>query len=319
VCHIMPGRKLAAKRLEWNSEENKDVVIVHMYPRHEKCANVSPFGLKLETWLRLHDIKYKPDHDCPSHAETSKSPWISYNGDEVTDSQLIIEFLTEKLGLAKAEAARPEDRVVSRGLRAILEDNLNFCRSSEMFIFGDPEDLAGYLPTFFAMNKAINKFVTKRVVKMIGNQPKAQGIGRLKKDEVMKMVEDDLETVSLALGEKPFVLGNEASEIDAVLFGFLACIMYLGPLNHQIPKILDKFSNLKAHTERMKEKLWPDWDELLETAAKKNEPPAAKATAAPAPDENDKTEDTTDTAAKEEENKEKEQNGEKKEEENKEE
>ena len=45
---------------------------------------------------------------------------ISYNGDEVTDSQLIIEFLTEKLGLAKAEAARPEDRVVSRGLRAIL-------------------------------------------------------------------------------------------------------------------------------------------------------------------------------------------------------
>merc|ERR1712223_1762811 len=136
------------------------------------------------------------------HAETSKSPWISYNGDEVTDSQLIIEFLTEKLGLAKAEAARPEDRVVSRGLRAILEDNLNFCRSSEMFIFGDPEDLAGYLPTFFAMNKAINKFVTKRVVKMIGNQPKAQGIGRLKKDEVMRMVEDDLETVSLALGDR---------------------------------------------------------------------------------------------------------------------
>ena len=31
---------------------------------------------------------------------------------------------------------------------------------------------------------------------MIGNQPKAQGIGRLKKDEVMKMVEDDLETVT---------------------------------------------------------------------------------------------------------------------------
>ena len=93
---------------------------------------MSPFGLKLETWLRLHDIKYKPDHDYPSHHETSKSPWISYNGDEVTDSQLIIEYLTDKMGLQKE--VRPEDRVVAHGLRAILEDNRNFCRSTEMFV-----------------------------------------------------------------------------------------------------------------------------------------------------------------------------------------
>lgn len=264
----MPGRKLQAKRLEWNSEDNKDVVIVHMYPRSERIVNVSPFGLKLETWLRLHDIKYKPDHDCPSHHETSKSPWISYNGDEVTDSQLIVEFLTDKLGLAK-EPVRPEDRVVSHGLRSILEDNLNFCRNTEMFVYGNPEDIT-ILPTFFPV-KAVNKFITKRVVKMIGNQPKAQGIGRLKKETVLKIAEDDLQTVSLALGDKPFVLGNEPSDIDAVVFGFLAHATYLGPANQEIPKLVAKFDNLVAHTQRIKDKYWPDWDELCEAAKKKEE------------------------------------------------
>jgi len=264
---------------------------MHMYPRNERCVNVSPFGLKLETWLRLHDIKYKPDTDCPSHHDTSKSPWISYNGEEVTDSQLIIEFLTEKLDLAKEVKA--EDRVVAHGIRAILEDNFNFCRSAEMFIFGDPEDL-DILPTFFPV-KAVNKFITKRVVKMIGNQPKAQGIGRLKKEAVLKMAEDDLETVSIALGDKPFLLGNEPSDVDAVVFGFLALATYLGPLNQEIPKILGKFDNLKAHTERMKEKFWPDWDELCEAAAaakKKEEekPEAAEAAKEEGADENDKKE-----------------------------
>ena len=104
---------------------------------------------------------------------------------------------------------------------------------------------------------------------MIGNQPKAQGIGRLKKEVVLKMAEADLETVSLALGDKPFVLGNEPSDIDAVVFGFFAHATYLGPTNQEIPKLVAKFDNLVAHTQRIKDKYWPDWDELCQAAAKK--------------------------------------------------
>ena len=83
------------------------------------------------------------------------------------------------------------------------------------------------------------------------------------------MAEADLETVSLALGDKPFVLGNEPSDIDAVVFGFLAHATYLGPTNQEIPKLVAKFDNLVAHTQRIKDKYWPDWDELCEAAAKK--------------------------------------------------
>merc|ERR1712131_100470 len=63
--------------------------------------------------------------------------------------------------------------------------------------------------------------------------------------------------------------GNEPSDIDAVVFGFLAHATYLGPTNQEIPKLVAKFDNLVAHTQRIKDKYWPDWEELCQAAAKK--------------------------------------------------
>ena len=94
----MPRRIVECRR-EWNSEENKDVVIFHMFPRNPLSPSMSPYVLKLETFLRMHDVKYKVDHSIPMHPVTQKCPWISYNGEEVADSQHIMEFLSEKLSL----------------------------------------------------------------------------------------------------------------------------------------------------------------------------------------------------------------------------
>jgi len=294
----MPGNKgQQALRSEWNSEENKDVVILHCFPRSEKCPSVSPFVLKLETFLRLHDIKYKPETECPAHAETGKTPWITYNGEDVADSQLIIEYLTEKRGLASS--ADSKDKVLARGIRAILEDNFVFCRAAEMFVFGNPEDL-DFMPTFVSV-KAINKLITKRFMAKVAKQPIEQGIGKHKKEVVVKIAEGDLEAVSLALGDKQFVLGDEPSEVDAVVFGVLAVTLHLGPANHEITKLLDKFDNLKAYVERVKEKLWPDWDQLCQEAAE------AKAPASPNKKKEDKAADAKDE--KEEESGEKKEEG----------
>jgi hypothetical protein len=37
----------------------KNVVILHQFPRGKFTPSASPFALKLETWLRMADVKYQ--------------------------------------------------------------------------------------------------------------------------------------------------------------------------------------------------------------------------------------------------------------------
>ena len=78
-------------QIKWNAV-GKDVVILHQFPRARYCPNPSPYPIKLETFLRLHDINYVNDFEEPM-SDKGKSPWITLNGENVADSQIIICLL----------------------------------------------------------------------------------------------------------------------------------------------------------------------------------------------------------------------------------
>ena len=54
---LIPKPNAAAKE-EWKKAE-KDVVILHAFERGRFCPNLSPFPIKLETFLRMADINYE--------------------------------------------------------------------------------------------------------------------------------------------------------------------------------------------------------------------------------------------------------------------
>ncbi|XP_050389124.1 failed axon connections homolog, partial [Patella vulgata] len=54
------------------------------------------FCLKVETYLRMNKIPYQNSHGRRK-SKKGKVPFIEFNGQEVNDSSLIIEFLNEKL------------------------------------------------------------------------------------------------------------------------------------------------------------------------------------------------------------------------------
>ena len=109
-------------QLKWNAVE-KDLVILHQFPRARFCPSPSPYPIKLETFLRMNNIKYINDFE-ESMSEKKKSPWITINGENVADSQIVVEYLTKKFNLNINPGLTKDELVISRALRFLIEQDL---------------------------------------------------------------------------------------------------------------------------------------------------------------------------------------------------
>lgn len=66
------------------------------------------------------------------------------------------------------------------------------------------------------------------------------------------------------LGDKPYFLGDKPSSFDAAIFGILANIIYaLRETSWPQVFIREHCSNLIQFADRMRNKYWPDWNDIL--------------------------------------------------------
>ena len=115
-CNIIKNRKI------WDSV-GKDVVILHSFPRGNTCLSLTPFSLKLETYLRMNNIKYVTEFKN-FIGPKGKTPWITLNGKDVADSQLAIEYLAQHFQIDMSHLLSPKHRAVERAMRILMEDHL---------------------------------------------------------------------------------------------------------------------------------------------------------------------------------------------------
>ena len=115
-------RNFAQSRQKWTSV-GKDVVVLHCFPRGNSCLSLTPFPLKLETYLRMNNLKYVTEF---KHfiGPKGKTPWITINGMDIADSQLAIEFLSEHFKIDMSNHLGKDERAVGRAMRILMEDHL---------------------------------------------------------------------------------------------------------------------------------------------------------------------------------------------------
>ena len=131
-------------REEWNNA-GENVVVLHMLPRGRNTPNPSPYPIKLETYLRITGIKYVIDLTQPMSAK-GKTPWMTFNGMDMADSQFCIEHLTKTLGKDLSEHLTDEQRAIEKAMRSILEDNYYFCAAMERWCFGSLDNILKAFP-----------------------------------------------------------------------------------------------------------------------------------------------------------------------------
>ncbi|XP_069969470.1 failed axon connections homolog isoform X1 [Penaeus vannamei] len=250
-------RRSVSRRRRWNNA-GKDVVVLHIPPRGFFCPSLSPFVVKLETYVRMAEIPHVIDHEEPLGPK-GKTPWITLNGEDVGDSQMIIEKLAAKFGKEFDAHLSQEEKAVAHSLRIMVDEYFVWCLG--VYRYGQEQGrhflLNASIPWFY---RPILPMYFKRYVEAA----KTQGIGRHSYRDVEEMGRKSLQSLSAWLGEKPFMMGANPTELDCTVFGMLAFDVFCPPLS-PFKRMLEKdYRNLHAYCHRMKEKFWPDWDKCLD-------------------------------------------------------
>ncbi len=236
-------------------------LVLHQLTRARTCPNPSPFCLKLETYLRVTGIDYDVDFKKPFSAK-GKTPWMTFDGKAVADSQICIETLQKRFPETALDTTLSDaEKAVAKSFQSLLEDHLYFCVLYYRWIDSDltyvRKKQFGPLPGPKFANGAVIKLFARGIKK----QTAAQGMGRHSAEEIYAFAEKDLKAVSDFLGDKTYSMGNEPGVVDCVLFAFVVIGTFGFEPEAPPRRILDHFPNLTSHMKRMKEKFYPDWDE----------------------------------------------------------
>lgn len=252
---------------------DKDVVYLFQFARTPTLPSVSPYCLKVETWLRLAGLKYENvDHKMKYRSKKGQLPFVELNGEEIADSTIIIKELSQKFDKDLDASLDNNQKNMSHAMISMIENHLLWVvmwwksKNPDNVIKGYKMNLQKSLDTRIP-NSILNFFFKYNYSRKGLKKVKAQGIGVHSPEEIDEFGRNDLKVLSDMLGDKPYFFGDEPTTLDAVAFPNLAQIYFVDKaVEFQLRDyMIEHFPNLVGHVNRMKDRCFPDWDEICKT------------------------------------------------------
>jgi len=230
--------------------------------------DISPFVVKLETWLRLSGIPYEGRIGNLNAMPKKKLPVADIDGVTVCDSSAIIGYLQARHPEALNDARLdPATRAQSAAIKALLETHLYFVLvyfrwavESNMAIYKPL--LAEYArlsvpPPVRPLMGALAPLVMPLVRRKVLHQTWEQGTGRHSYDEITRMGIEGWQAVVDLLGGQRFLLGDEPTTIDATGFAWIHTTV-VHPFASPVRDFVAKQPTLMAYHARIAQRCWPN-------------------------------------------------------------
>lgn len=184
----------------------------------------SPFCAKLEAWLCLAGVPYERRGADPRKSPSGKIPYVSLDGELIADSQRIIDRLVAKHGDPLDGALDATQRATGRAVQRMLEEGTYFAMvrarwlTPTGFAFVREQILDPVVPSL------LRPLIYPKIQRDLRRTMKGQGVGRYPIEEVHRMAITDFEALAALLAERPFVLGDAPTSVDAVAYAWVGCI-----------------------------------------------------------------------------------------------
>ena len=216
--------------------------------------NMSPFCAKLETYLRMAKIDYQVINGNPMSAPKRKIPYAEVDGRVMGDSNLIIQHLKKTKGDLLDQHLTESERATANAFLRMTEEHFYF--AGAYLRWTDPQSLAEVRKVFMTLlPPVIGPLIFKKIYKNFKQLIYAQGMGRHTRDEIVEFARNDLKSISVFLGDKPYFMGDKPTSLDATMYGFLIQQLWV-PWESSITEYAKSLPNLEAFCQRMKQQYW---------------------------------------------------------------
>ncbi|XGW17134.1 hypothetical protein V3C99_002052 [Haemonchus contortus] len=98
-----------------------DIVYLYQFPRAETLPNLSPYCLKVETFLKANKIPYEVCSLLLGRSAYGLLPFIELNGEHIADSQIILHRL--KTHFKVKPLPSPKDEALARTIERTTENH----------------------------------------------------------------------------------------------------------------------------------------------------------------------------------------------------
>ncbi|CCD65046.1 GST_C_6 domain-containing protein [Caenorhabditis elegans] len=242
--------------LKTNWKEN--VVYLYQFPRPaNRQPNLSPYCLKIETFLRANRIKHEVVGTWLTLRQSPRGllPFIELNGQQISDSQVIVWKLQKHFDLD--DKLEGSDRGTARAVERMIDLSTNYAllvdktvNNAHLLLARQVSNLP--LPSFLTnyLAKGFSQTARKRVNGVLG---------KLDVAEQKELLRRDIRAIDDILGDKKFLFGDRITSVDCSVFGQIGAVFYL-PYRQQISDLLeDDFPRVRAYCDRIRQHYYPEW------------------------------------------------------------
>ncbi len=235
------------------------MLTVYILPAAWGLPSVSPFCVKLLTWLRMARIEHEVAVGDLRKAPRGKVPWVDLDGEIFSDSELIIEALRERFPVRLDHGLEADQ--VARGhlIRRTLEEHTYFALVWDRWM--DEERWREHLePEVRKLVPPLLAWLLPGVIRgTVRKQLHQQGMGRHDRATIMAKALADLDAVEVLLGTSTWIAGPQPSSFDAVAYGVLGSIAF-GPCSPELKARVNQ-SRLGLYCQRMRDEVWSGEDQ----------------------------------------------------------
>jgi glutathione S-transferase len=201
------------------------LIRLFLYPKLFGLPDNNPYGLKVETFLRLAQIPYHLEHVVNvGAAPRGQLPYLVDGATVVSDSNRMIEYLSQTYQVNLDDVLTHEQRTTHFLVTRMLDSHLYWVMSYSRW--QDPRFWpifkAAFLKNFPQVSETELDIPRKNNIEKY----RYQGIGRYDPAQVYESGIDDLRAIQSLLGSNQYMFGDTIHTIDACCYGFLANIWY---------------------------------------------------------------------------------------------
>lgn len=234
------------------------MIKVHKFVPMPGIPDMSPFVIKVETYLRMTGRPYEGVVGDTRRAPKGKLPFVEHDGARISDSHAILaHFEASGGGLDHRLDAR--QRALATAVRAMLEEHLAW--ALVYFRWQDPAGWHAFRPHLDPLFEALRIPALARpvVVPVLRKQwlrmLHGQGTGRHSRDEVVATGARLLDSLEELLDREPFFFGEHPSTLDATMFGVLATL-HGAPPENPVGALVRESAKLAGYVDRMRSRYW---------------------------------------------------------------